>query len=479
MESEKFASQKNKLSVDAELWDELAARQQNNGSWEGDLETTVIASNALAQSVDLMDENEEEIEWDTDGDSLEDVKEKNSESVEAAQEWTVINYEDDAPISTQVYLSYHIGFINRQNEIDKGNITNLTQQINNVILKGQLEDGSWSNNIQQTSFSLYVLKKDQDVSDNAINAGENWLISQQKNGSWGSVLNDTFALLALHNTSYDMTNVINYVVSNQMSNGSIGDLETTAWAVIALSLYDTPNSREAANSARQWLLEQKNVSDRDLALISLAESEYITREVNRIQSTHGIQHGKSPPLIIVFFTGILGGIIIILSILYIRLGEHDALDGIRKDIYEFVKVHPGVNQNALMRRLNISSSSIRHHLRILEQYDYILPHNDGKYIRYYINKNGYSLYTNGNGYKEIISVLRKSTASNIVKFILENPNTTQSHLAEALNLHPSTIHWHTKLLLSTKIISVKRSGKSVQYEINEPMDINKLLALAN
>jgi predicted transcriptional regulator len=75
--------------------------------------------------------------------------------------------------------------------------------------------------------------------------------------------------------------------------------------------------------------------------------------------------------------------------------------------------------------------------------------------------------------------LRKDNASEIVKFILKNPNTTQQRLADELNLHPSTIHWHTKLLIATRIISAKRSGKSVQYHVNQPKDMDKLLALAS
>jgi predicted transcriptional regulator len=96
-----------------------------------------------------------------------------------------------------------------------------------------------------------------------------------------------------------------------------------------------------------------------------------------------------------------------------------------------------------------------------------------------VNRNGYSLYTNGNGYKEIIAVLRKTTAANIVKHLMTHPDTTQQHIAQALNLHPSTIHWHMKLLQSSNIISATRSGKSVQYRINEPLDMGKLLALAS
>jgi predicted transcriptional regulator len=466
------------VGADTGVWNDLAMRQQNNGSWSDDLETTVIASNALFQSLELMDEYEEEIDWDDDGDGLETIEAENSKSVAEAENWTVNNYQQDAPIVTQSLVNYN-GMINGLRMNVSTDFIKITQQTSDIILNTQSLNGSWNNDIQDTSFSLYVLKKNPDVDKKVIESGEKWLISQQKDGSWGTSLNDTLALLALHNSSYQMDNSVLRLILSQAPNGSFGDLETTAWAVIALSLYDVPGTSEAANSAREWLLDYDNVSDHELALISLAESEYITSEVMRLSGIHGVQKGKGPPIILLVITGVIGGIIIILTIIFFRLGAQDALTGVRNDIYEYVKAHPGVSQNALKRRLVLSSSSIRHHLKVLQRYEYILPHNDGKYIRYYVNRNGYSIYTNGNNYKEVISILRKNTAANIVKYIMDNPNINQQHLAKALDLHPSTIHWHTRFLLASNIISAKRDGKSIQYQIKGPIDINKLLGLAN
>ncbi len=478
---QKSETEKESASLEAAptVWDDLTVRQQDNGSWDNDLETTVIASNALTQNIDLMNEGNEKINWQMNQSELEEKIESNTQSVEDAQKWTVSNYEKDVPLTTQNHLSYQIGVAFRQQNIDSESIINLSQDTNDVILSFQSPNGSWYGDVQQTSFSIYVLKRSNLTNFNAITAGESWLISRQENNSWGGILNDTFALLALHNSTYNMEPVAERLITQQWTNGSFGDLETTAWAVIALSLYDVPGSREAATYARQWLSQQENVSDRHLALISLAESEYLTNEATRIEGMRDIHKDKGPPTLLLVFLGIVGGIIVILSIMFVRLSERNVFDGVRKNIYDFVKEHPGVNQNALMRRLDISSSSIRHHLKILKRYDHVLAYNDGRYIRYYANRNGYSIYTNGNNYKEIISVLRKHTAANIVKYIMENPNITQSNLAEALNLHPSTVHWHTKLLLSSKIISVKRAGKSVQYQINGPLDIDRLLSLAS
>lgn len=478
-DSKRYEMKDRQLNAESALWDELVVQQDINGSWDDDLDTTMIASNALSQSVELMENNEDDIDWDLDGDQLTYSKIENEQAVLEAENWTLDNYEPDAPLVTQTYVNIHFNAYNRLDADHQLNVTLITQQSNDIILDQQLSDGSWNGNIKQTAFSLYVIKKNNQSNKNAVITGENWLISQQENGSWGSTSNNIYALIGLYNSSYDLYGLVELLIKEQAENGSFGDLETTAWAVIALSMYDVSGSSKAAELAREWLINQEYSSNHELALVALAESEYLINEINRPTQPILIQKGKGPPGLILILIGAVCITIILLLVLFNRLSEHEAFDGLRSNIYEYIKAHPGVNQNEIKRQLNISSSSIRHHLRILEKFEYIIPYNDGKYLRYYINRNGYSFYTNGNGYKKIISILRKTTAASIVKYIMNNPNTTQRNLAKALKLHPSTIHWHTKSLLSSNIILAKRNGKSIQYQINEPMDIDRLLTLSN
>jgi predicted transcriptional regulator len=483
-----LAAESTTINSDPTLWNDLAARQNTNGSWDDDLETTVIASNALTQSNDIIENSEDYIDWDEENVNISSVQVSNEESIEKATNWTVDNYQKDEPVQTQVLVNLHLNLYRISYDNGTPDTTNITEVTNQIILDSQRPDGSWNFDVQDTGISLYVLKKGKSEETERIKLGEDWLIDQKEDNTWGSVKNDTFALLGLHDTDEDLEPVLEQVLNAQEPDGSFedGDVETTAWAVIALSLYDTPSTREAASQARAWLINNQGDTDRELALISLAEVEYLNSEVTRIASHEDTDHpekDKGPPQEFYILTSLLGGIIIILIILFLRLSEHDALDGVRKNIYEYIKSHPGVNQNTIKRRLELSSSSTRHHLKILEKYEHILTHNDGRYLRYYTNRNGYSILTNGNGsgsnYKEIISILRKKTAANIVKHLKENPNTDQRQLAEALNVHPSTIHWHMKLLLSSNIISANRAGKSVQYQLIEPMNIEKLLALAS
>jgi predicted transcriptional regulator len=109
--------------------------------------------------------------------------------------------------------------------------------------------------------------------------------------------------------------------------------------------------------------------------------------------------------------------------------------------------------------------------------DKVVSHKNGKYKRYYVNQNGYSKYTNGNGYKHIMSALKNNTARKIVKFLISNPESNQKHVSESLKLHPSTVNWHAKRLRDAEIISKRKNGKEIVYSLNEDVQLRKVIGI--
>ena len=96
----------------------------------------------------------------------------------------------------------------------------------------------------------------------------------------------------------------------------------------------------------------------------------------------------------------------IMIVLFARLREEDVLEGVRKDIYEYISENPGEHLAEIQRQFGISSSSARHHLDVLEWSDRIVSHRSGKHKHFYPNRNGYRKYTSGFGYKEIMATLK-------------------------------------------------------------------------
>lgn len=166
-----------------------------------------------------------------------------------------------------------------------------------------------------------------------------------------------------------------------------------------------------------------------------------------------------------------------LLVLFARLRTDDVLDGVRKDIYEHIEHNPGDHLANITKSMGISSSSVRHHLDVLEWSEMVVSHKDGKLRHYFPNRNGYRIYTTGQGYKEVMAALRNPTAREMVKFLMANERANQRDIAAALGLHPSTVNWHAGRLIAVAVISKSREGKDIRYTLNREMDLTKVIAL--
>jgi predicted transcriptional regulator len=166
-----------------------------------------------------------------------------------------------------------------------------------------------------------------------------------------------------------------------------------------------------------------------------------------------------------------------LATLYARLSTEDVLEGIRKEIYEHIEHNPGDHLAGITKRFGISSSSVRHHLDVLEWSEMIVSHKAEKLRHYYPNRNGYRIYTNGLGYKEIMAVLHNKTTREMVKFLMVNERANQIGIAQALNLHASTVNWHAKRLIAAQVITRTKEGKDIHYNLNTELDVARVIAL--
>ncbi len=164
-------------------------------------------------------------------------------------------------------------------------------------------------------------------------------------------------------------------------------------------------------------------------------------------------------------------------ILFARLREDDILDGVRKDIFEYISDNPGEHLAGITRQFGMSSSSARHHLDVLEWSDRIVSHKSGKQKHFYPNQNGYRQYTQGFEYKEIMAILKNDTCRGMVKVIINNDKANQKMIASALQIHPSTVNWHAKRLRGAQIIFKSRDGKDIHYSLNPELDLVNVISL--
>ena len=167
----------------------------------------------------------------------------------------------------------------------------------------------------------------------------------------------------------------------------------------------------------------------------------------------------------------------VMLILFARLREEDVLEGVRKEIFEYISENPGEHLAGITRQFGMSSSSARHHLDVLEWSDRIVSHKSGKQKHFYPNQNGYRQYTQGFEYKEIMAILKNDTCRGMVKVIINNDKANQKMIASALQIHPSTVNWHAKRLRSAEIIFKSRDGKDIHYSLNPELDLVNVISL--
>jgi predicted transcriptional regulator len=358
----------------------------------------------------------------------------------------------------------------------------------NELIVEQKPNGSWNDDVGDTAIATYGLTSTRSENPEPVESGIEWIQEQEneKEQSWGSREDDSKAIMARDGAGIDVLEVIETLMQKQKPDGSFGVIEETSWAVIALSTNPNEETMECMEKAMQWLRSQDYDNNEDLAIAALAEQYYLnamkswndnSSDGDGIVEESGSQSDLIPPPLMFTLSILIISAIAICYWLFARLDRNAILEGIRKEIYTYILEHPGEHLANITKKLELSSSSTRYHLSVLEEMDWIVFYKNGKYKRYYVNKNGYSRYTNGNGYKHIMSALKNNTARKIVKFLISNPESNQKRVSNALKIHPSTVNWHAKRLRDAEIISKQKKGKEIVYSLNQDVQLRKVIGI--
>ena len=141
----------------------------------------------------------------------------------------------------------------------------------------------------------------------------------------------------------------------------------------------------------------------------------------------------------------------------------------RRDIYQFISKNPGLYISEISKRMNISRSALRHHLRYLLKLNLILTKVDKK------DKRLYACDQIGVKDKELLSLLRQEVPFKIIMYLFLPGFCSKTELSKELNVHPSTIQFHLKKLLDMGVIKPIEviDGKFVSYQRHKPVVFKK------
>ncbi len=141
-------------------------------------------------------------------------------------------------------------------------------------------------------------------------------------------------------------------------------------------------------------------------------------------------------------------------------------------VFIYIRENPGCYLRQIKKELHLSIGSMQYHLNKLE--------NDGKIVaqRRGIHKNYFPIGIFKDNEKEIMTFLVQEISREIMMFIIEKGNPTQTDIANQIKLSSPSIYWHLKKLLNSNIIQEIKDGKYKRYVLNPEISsahIGKLL----
>lgn len=194
-------------------------------------------------------------------------------------------------------------------------------------------------------------------------------------------------------------------------------------------------------------------------------------------STPGIQDPepqteKTPPWLPALIGGTLAMALlftVLSGMVYMRSKRGENM--VRMDLLDLITIKPGINLTSIRRELQLSQGAVSYHIMKLERSGKIISDKGSKERRYYPSSMGYSNAMKMARRDEVNSILANDTSRSIVE-LLRDGNRTQNELVKALEISPSTVHWHMERMKKAEMIKKEQRGRSVYYELLELPEIN-------
>ncbi|HKU32331.1 MAG TPA: winged helix-turn-helix transcriptional regulator [Candidatus Nitrosotalea sp.] len=139
-------------------------------------------------------------------------------------------------------------------------------------------------------------------------------------------------------------------------------------------------------------------------------------------------------------------------------------------ILEYIQRNPGCHLRRIKNDLDMSMGTTQYHLNSLEKAGKIISERHSLH-RFYFPVGIFELKQ-----KNIMKILNQDTLREILLFIIERKNPTQTEISERIKITAASVNWHIKRLLELGIVNETREGKFKRYEfVGSPSHIIKIL----
>jgi predicted transcriptional regulator len=155
------------------------------------------------------------------------------------------------------------------------------------------------------------------------------------------------------------------------------------------------------------------------------------------------------------------------------MDEQEDKKSLRSDntdrILKFIHERPACHLRQIKRELNISMGTVQHHLNKLEKDGKITAVRNGLY-KYYFPIGMFQAKE-----RNLLQILNQETARDILFFIVEKKNPSQSDIVNSIKISNAAVNWHISRLIELNLINKNKEGKFKRYKLN--VDSKYLIAL--
>ena len=129
-------------------------------------------------------------------------------------------------------------------------------------------------------------------------------------------------------------------------------------------------------------------------------------------------------------------------------------------ILVFIQNNPGCYLRQIRSEMELSMGSVQYHTHQLQKAGKITSTRQGLY-KLHFQSGAFEDYE-----KKIIQMLNQETPREIILFIIEQKNPTQTDIVKKLGISAPSVNWHVKRLIYFKILAEIREGKYKRYKLH-------------
>lgn len=143
----------------------------------------------------------------------------------------------------------------------------------------------------------------------------------------------------------------------------------------------------------------------------------------------------------------------------------------KERILNFIQKNPGCYLRQIRNELALSMGSVQYHAYQLQKSGKITSTRQGLY-KLHFQSGAFQDHE-----KKIFQVLNQETPREIIMFIIEQKNPTQTDVVNWLGLSAPSINWHVKRLIDLNILDEVKDGKFRRYKLHDNIDPKSIMEL--